>query len=90
MAERNERGQYIKGVSGNPAGRPTRQTENKYLQITIGSVSEDDWKAIIDKAVVQAKAGDKNAREWLSDYLQGKPIENLNIFESDTEIIWPD
>jgi len=34
-----------------------------------------DWNTIIDSAVARAKAGDSTARQWLSDYLLGKPVQ---------------
>jgi len=34
----------------------------------------DVWREITMKAVEQAKRGDARARQWLSDYLIGKPI----------------
>lgn len=30
-----------------------------------------DWQAIIDKAIAQAKAGDGKARDWLGRYVLG-------------------
>jgi hypothetical protein len=33
----------------------------------------ESWRAIIAKAVEQARDGDPKAREWLADYLLGKP-----------------
>lgn len=72
---RNEKGQFAKGVSGNPAGRPRKEVEAEYLSATIGAVSLADWKEITAKAVHQAKRGDTAARKWLSDYVLGTPIQ---------------
>lgn len=30
---------------------------------------KEDWQAMIDKAIAQAKAGDKEARNWLGRYV---------------------
>lgn len=30
---------------------------------------QEDWQAIIDKAIAQAKAGDDKARNWLGRYV---------------------
>lgn len=35
-------------------------------------VTASDWREIVEKAVNDAKAGDKAAREWLSDRMLGK------------------
>jgi len=39
----------------------------------------DDWNTIIDSTVARAKAGDSTARQWLSDYLLGKPVQRQEI-----------
>jgi hypothetical protein len=72
MSVRNDKGQFGKGNPGGP-GRPKMQTERTYLEVVIASCSPETWKEIVDKAVVDAKAGDSKAREWLSFYLVGRP-----------------
>ena len=79
MAERDEKGQFVKGKTGNPNGRPKRRTEDQYLDATIGRVTLKDWREIVDKAVLQAKRGDARARTWLSDYLLGPPQQRLQV-----------
>jgi hypothetical protein len=37
------------------------------------AVPLDHWRKICDVAVEQALAGDGRARDWLTDYLVGKP-----------------
>lgn len=76
MAERNEQGKFVKGNGGGP-GRPKRSTEEKYLASLQSAVSVKDWRDIVDKAVFQAKRGDARARQWLSDYLIGPPVQKL-------------
>jgi len=34
---------------------------------------QEDWQAIIDKAIAQAKAGDDKARNWLGRYVLPDP-----------------
>jgi hypothetical protein len=62
-------------MTGNKAsrGRKPRQTEDAYLTATMGSVSLKDWRAVVDKALAQAKAGDHRAREFLSRWLLPPP-----------------
>ncbi len=79
MAARDERGRFIKGQSGNPAGRASRQVEAEYLNTTIAAVSLGDWKQIVDKAVQQAKTGDGDARKWLAEYILGKPVQRTEL-----------
>ena len=77
MAERNEKGQFVKGEYSGGPGRPKRRTEQEYLDATIARVTIKDWREIVDKAVWQAKKGDSKARAWLSDYLLGPPVQKL-------------
>ncbi len=74
---RDERGRFVRGHSGNPRGKPIDQF--KYLKKMGAAVTASDWRAIIDRAVEQAKRGDPRAREWLSDYLMGKPPQQVDI-----------
>ena len=83
---RNSKGQFVKGTSGNPNGRPRKEREQKYYEITTNSVTFADWKMIVEKAAKQAKAGDKYAREWLSKYLVGEPEQYINM-DGQTRII---
>lgn len=59
------------------------------------AVTEKDWIEIIQKAVAQAKEGDRNARQWISDYLavpaaklqaQQQKDVTINIAYIDSEI----
>ena len=63
---RDERGRYAKGNCGGP-GRPKAQTEEQYLTTLSETVTIDDWLAITEKAVDQAKQGDHRARQWLAN-----------------------
>jgi hypothetical protein len=44
----------------------------------LGCVKIADWKKITNTAVARAKAGDAKARQWLSDYIYGKPVQRVN------------
>jgi hypothetical protein len=83
---RNEKGQFIKGTTGNPKGRSPKQREERFYDITMSAVTYDEWKAIVMKAVDQAKRGDSTARKWLADYLIGTPIQNVKQEITDTII----
>ena len=74
---RGPRGRFAKGNPGNPngPGRPKRSTEREYLDATIGSCSLADWSVVASKAVSQAKAGDRYARDWLTRIL----LPNLEL-----------
>jgi hypothetical protein len=72
---------FAKGKPGGP-GRPKRETERKYLNTMVGAVSLEDWAAITQRAVADAKVGDAQARSWLSKYLLGdEPIVLADTLE---------
>ncbi|MBI5879945.1 MAG: hypothetical protein HZB53_20040 [Chloroflexi bacterium] len=68
---RNADGTFTAGNPGGP-GRPPRATERAYLASMADSITLDDWRQIVARAVADAKAGDKSARDWLSRYLLGE------------------
>lgn len=76
MATRDENGRFVKGASGNPGGRPIDQS--KYLKRIDTAMTLKSWRAIILKAIEQAERGDPKARQWLSDYILGKPIQYID------------
>ncbi|MBC8445784.1 MAG: hypothetical protein H8D74_01155 [Chloroflexi bacterium] len=78
MAKRDSKGRFVKGQSGNPLGRAKRKSEDEYLAALSKRVSLRDWLAVVDKAIELAKSeGDWRARQWLSDYLIGKPTQRI-------------
>ena len=56
-------------------GRPPKPIEEKYLRWLRARVKRKDWIYIVDTAMARAKAGDHKARQWLSDWCLGKPVE---------------
>ena len=74
MASRNGQGhnpgQFRPGNPGGP-GRPRRQTEREYLQALTECVGLAEWKAVVRRALEDARKGDHRAREWLGKYLMG-------------------
>jgi len=80
---RDKKGRFVSGVSGNPKGRAPKSREERYLEILISTVTEQDWQAIIIRAVTDAKRGDATARKWLADYLIGPPVERKEVTGAD-------
>ena len=70
---------FEKGQSGNPKGRPRKAVEEKYLKKISSSVTLTEWREIVKKAVQQAQKGDARARQWLADYLVGKPVQGVEL-----------
>ena len=86
---RDNRGRFAKGASGNPQGRLPKAIEKSYLQVSENVCTFEVWREIVMKAIEQAKRGDARARQWLSDYLVGKPISMVMAVQEkqETEII---
>jgi hypothetical protein len=73
--------QFKEGNPGGP-GRPRRAVEEAYHGALVEGVPLDDWKAIVARAVKDAKAGDARAREWLGKHLIGdEPLRLLELAE---------
>src|SRR5262245_59604511 len=70
MANPTGKGGFRPGNPGGP-GRPRREVERAYQKATAGSVTPAGWKAIVKRAVEDAKAGDHLARAWLTKVLIG-------------------
>ena len=79
MVERDKSGRFVAGQSGNPNGRLPKKREERFLEITLATVTFKDWAEIVEKAVEKAKRGDPIARKWLSDYIIGPPTQKAEI-----------
>ena len=78
MAERDERGRFAKGNGGGP-GRPKKTREEQYLDILLSVVTPKEWEHVCAVALSRARAGDGKAREWLGNYIIGKPVERHEL-----------
>jgi hypothetical protein len=82
---RYHNGRFRPGWKGGP-GRPCRQTEQTYLRVLFEVVSPEDWGKVCERALAQALEGDARAREWLGNYLIGRPRQAVEVFsEPDRE-----
>jgi len=77
MAKRDANGRYAKGQSGNPGGRPRRVPG--YLDVLHTSLTIEKWQAVVDRAIADAMNGNRFAREWLGNYVLGKPEQIVNL-----------
>ena len=73
--DRDDKGRFPPGTSGNPNGRPKKDREEQYHAILLSVVTPASWKRICVKAVEQAEKGDRYAREFIADYLIGPPVQ---------------
>jgi hypothetical protein len=82
-AARKANGQFEKGHSGNPKGRPKRATEERYIREIQGTVTLDDWRRILQVGTARAKSGDLGWAKFLADYLIGPPVKRTEITGAD-------
>jgi hypothetical protein len=66
-------GRFLPGHAGGP-GRPPRAIETDYLQKLADQVTLEDWAAITQRAIKDAKKGSGAARAWLSKYMLGDRV----------------
>ena len=50
-----------------------RRTEGDYMSVLLDAVTLDDWRGVVTGALQAAKGGDPQARNWLAQYLVGRP-----------------
>src|SRR5687767_12545106 len=78
--KRDERGKFVKGTKPPPSpGRKPRAVEADYLRLTIDTVTPEYWGDIVRRAIAQAMQGDAKAREWLGNYVIGRPPQILEL-----------
>lgn len=82
MAARESNGRFALGNSGGP-GRPRRVIERDYLCALSDAVSLDDWREVVQAALIAAKEGDPRARDWLTRYLIGESPLSLTALAAD-------
>jgi hypothetical protein len=68
---RRANGQFVKGASGNPAGRP--KGSRNFSTLLMDALREGDAQEIVDKAVALAKAGNVRMATTLINKLYATP-----------------
>ena len=76
---RNEKGQYMKGNTGNPGGRPKNTLTTILKERMMEDVMiNDKWLTtadlIVDQAIQLALEGDMQAIKWIFERVDGRPI----------------
>jgi hypothetical protein len=75
------KGGWVKGQSGNPAGRPKGSVSKdiEYRKILMNSCTYEEWEKIVKRAIRDAICGVAAARSWLSGYLVGLPRQQVEV-----------
>ena len=80
---RNANGKFSEGNTFGK-GRPKLETERLYLHAIREECDYETWKNIVKKSVEQANEGDAKARNFLANYLIGRP-EQKHFLLIDTD-----
>lgn len=83
---RDGHGRFTSGNASGP-GRTRRAVEADYLAALSDTVPIRKWKRIVGRAVEDAEAGDRHAREWLGTYLLGKPDRGGLLDQAAKELV---
>ena len=67
MATKKRTPELIRGTATH------RRTEGDYMGVLLDAVTLDDWRGVVTGALQAAKGGDPQARNWLAQYLVGRP-----------------
>ena len=67
--QRDDKGRFVKGQSGNPKGRLPRASELEYLEALKDILPLERFKLIVDSYAKRAERGDTRAAEVLFKYV---------------------
>lgn len=86
MADRNEKGQFVKGNKASP-GRPKKATEAEYLEAMGRGVPIDVFERASAKMGKLAETGDVQAYNAIKAHLAGLPVQTLKISTTDAALL---
>ena len=88
MSERNNKGQFKKGKSGNPSGRPKNQTFTKQLRMFMNELDPvmgvQRLEYIVSVLFSKACEGDLSAIKMIMDRVDGLPTQHVETRTFDT------
>lgn len=81
---------FVKGKSGNPAGRPKKDLVTAHLERELlaldGSTNATNARRVAEKAVELAKQGHPWAVQFVTERTEGKPEQVVSIRQEVTEL----
>lgn len=95
---RDEAGQFVKGQSGNPGGRPKKKLWRDAIQASLSTNTEGEYnlehiRAVSDALIIAAKAGDIQAIKEIGDRIDGKVPQGIGgddeLGPIGVQIMWP-
>jgi len=88
MSERNKKGQFKKGQSGNPSGRPKNLTFTKQLRMFMNELDPvmgvQRLEYIVSVLFAKACEGDLTAIKMIMDRVDGLPTQTVETRTFDT------
>lgn len=81
--DRDAKGRFAKGTTGNPNGRPPRATEEEYVGRIRDAVSPERWKKVVEQMLKRAENGDVHSARFIAEYLLGRPKQRLDLTSDD-------
>lgn len=86
VAERNQKGQFVKGNKASP-GRPPRPTESAYIDKMYAVGDLETWGKATKKMLDLAVNGDVQAWRSVAPYYAGLPVQKLQISSQDAALL---
>lgn len=77
MAERDEKGLFLPGSTGNPKGRPKKKTEDRLFDMLADKMDDVRLSNVLDALIDGAEKGEYRKLELLMAYLAGKPLQRV-------------
>lgn len=96
MGNRDSKGRFVKGHTPSnkgKGGRPSRNTEEKYLRVFSDTVTDEDLQEILRVVMSRAKAADMVAARIIFDYALGKPAQRVEVETTgdlNIVLVWPE
>lgn len=87
---RTPAGRFAPGNPGGPGRKPRLTEAARLAEIQAALNAGGDWADIIRVAIENAKLNDYHAREWLSNYVIGKPKQTIGISREVDEDEYPE
>ena len=88
MKKRNNNGQFVKGRSGNPSGRPKNQTFTKELRAFMSGIDPvmgvQRLEYIVNILFAKACEGDIKAIQMIMNRVDGLPTQHVETKTYDT------
>ncbi len=80
MTERDPKGRFVKGTSGNPNGRATFSAESNYADVYKSKVTPEKFGEVVNQLIHLATVKrDMNAIKLLLAYAMGQPVQKSEV-----------